>query len=69
MPGMSGFEVVTALRAMPRTRDVPIVIFSGRDLNRSERARLEQQVLRVLTKPETAELVDELRRLGLTGRP
>ena len=69
MPGMSGFEVVTALRAMPRTRDVPIVIFSGRDLTAAERARLEQQVLLVLTKPETAELVDELRRLGLTGRP
>ena len=69
MPGMSGFEVVTALREMPRMRDVPIVIFSGRDLTVAERARLEQQVLRILTKPETSELVDELRRLGLTGRP
>jgi CheY-like chemotaxis protein len=69
MPGMSGFEVVTALREKPRTRDVPIVIFSGRDLTVAERARLERQVLRVLAKPETVELVDELRRLGLTGRP
>lgn len=69
MSGLSGFEMVTALRAMPRMRDVPIVIISPRDIPVAERCRLEQQVLRVLAKPETAELVDELRRLGLTGTP
>jgi CheY-like chemotaxis protein len=69
MPGRSGFEVVAALREMPRMRDVPIVIFSGRELSAVERGRLEQQVLRILAKPDTAELVDELRRLGLSGVP
>jgi PAS domain S-box-containing protein len=69
MPGMSGFDVVTALRRMPRMRDVPIVIFSGREHTVAERHSLEQQVLRLLAKPATGELVDELRRLGLSGTP
>jgi len=69
MPHMSGFEVVTALREMPRLRDVPIVVFSGRELSRDDRSRLEQHVLRILAKPGTADLVAELRRLGLTAAP
>ena len=31
MPGMTGFDVLRALRADPRTRDVPIVVFSALD--------------------------------------
>jgi hypothetical protein len=48
---------------------VPIVIFSGRDHTVAERHSLEQQVLRLLAKPATGELVDELRRMGLSGTP
>jgi CheY-like chemotaxis protein len=69
MPGMNGFEVISALRAIPKMRDVPIVIFSGHDLTAAERVQLGERVLSVLTKSHPAELVDELRRLGLPGRP
>ena len=69
MPGMSGFEVVSALRNMPAARDVPIVIFSGRDLSAADRERLEQHVLSILAKPDAGDLAAELQRLGLTGRP
>jgi PAS domain S-box-containing protein len=63
MPGLSGFELVAALRERAATREVPIIVFSARDLDAAERARLEQQVLQVLAKPDTGELVAALRRL------
>jgi PAS domain S-box-containing protein len=69
MPHLSGFEVVTALREIPHLRDVPIVVFSGRELSHDDRSRLEQHVLRILAKPGTADLVAELQRLGLPATP
>ena len=68
MPGLSGFEVVTALRAMPSMKDVPIVIYSGRDFAAADRARLEPWVQRVVAKPDAVDLVAALRRIGLAGR-
>jgi PAS domain S-box-containing protein len=63
MPGLSGFELVAALRERPATCAVPIIVFSARDLDAAERTRLEQQVLQILSKPDTGELVAALRRL------
>jgi PAS domain S-box-containing protein len=65
MPGLSGFEVVTALRALEATRDLPIIIFSGRDLTLDEQERLETHVQQILAKADAAVLVDELRRIGV----
>lgn len=42
MPGMDGFEVLDRMRADERTRQVPVVILSGRQLSLNDVKRLEQ---------------------------
>lgn len=50
MPQLSGFEVVTALRADARTLGVPIVIVTAKTLDQGEIAALNGQVQAVLQK-------------------
>ncbi|MBN1979079.1 MAG: substrate-binding domain-containing protein [Anaerolineae bacterium] len=45
MPGMDGFELLDRMRADPRTRQVPVVILSGRLLNLEDVKRLEKHAL------------------------
>jgi len=52
MPDMSGFEVLERLRAAPETRDVPVIVFSSKDLDDEERARLAQLSMAVMRKDE-----------------
>ena len=68
MPGMSGFEVVAAIKADPATRDIPIVILTARQLSDLDKARLNGHVTRVMQKGEAgaADLVKWLR--GQTAR-
>jgi hypothetical protein len=40
MPGIDGFELLDRFRAIPRLRDVPVVVWTVRDLSEAERARL-----------------------------
>ncbi|MBK7971822.1 MAG: hypothetical protein IPK07_00425 [Deltaproteobacteria bacterium] len=68
MPGVSGFDVVRRLRDRTDSRDLPIVIYTVKDLTPDERSRLMSQVQAIATKGRPAELVDVLRRLGL-GAP
>ena len=42
MPGLDGFEVLDRMRAEKRTRQVPVVILSSRQLSLSDVKRLEQ---------------------------
>jgi signal transduction histidine kinase/DNA-binding LacI/PurR family transcriptional regulator/AraC-like DNA-binding protein len=42
MPGMDGFDLLDRMRADPRTRQVPVVILSGRLLNTEDVKRLER---------------------------
>ena len=42
MPGMSAFEVLDELKADPRTRDIPVIIHTSKDLAGEERERLRQ---------------------------
>ncbi len=67
MPGISGFEVVEELKRHPTARDIPVVIFSAKDLTREEVMRLGQEVEKVLTKGATgrADLLRELRSMEL----
>ncbi len=67
MPGMSGFEVVEALKRHPTACDIPVVIFTAKDLTREEVMRLGQEVEKVLAKGSTGrtELLRELRSLEL----
>jgi CheY-like chemotaxis protein len=52
MPGIDGFDVVTALKMNPETRDVPILILTAHALSESEKVRLNGQVLGIVDKGE-----------------
>jgi len=67
MPGMSGFEVVEELKRHPTACDIPVVIFTAKDLTRGEVMQLAQEVEKVLTKGMTSrtDLLRELRSLEL----
>jgi len=67
MPGISGFEVVEELKRHPTACDIPVVIFSAKDLSREEVMRLGQEVEKVLTKGTTgrSDLLRELRSMEL----
>jgi len=50
MPGMDGFGVVEELRLDPRTRDIPIVVVSAKDITSEERKRLNGHIEAVYQK-------------------
>ncbi len=61
LPDMTGFEVLGRLRENPRLRDLPVVVFTGRDLTPEEDAQLHtlarSVVLKDVESPER--LLDE----------
>jgi CheY-like chemotaxis protein/anti-sigma regulatory factor (Ser/Thr protein kinase) len=68
MPDVDGFEVVAALKADSRTRELPILILTAHTLSQGEKARLGDQILGVVEKGDDA--LDGLRRwLARTTRP
>ena len=50
MPGMSGFEVVSTLRANPATAHIPIVIVTAKHLTQEEKTFLTRQVHLIIQK-------------------
>jgi len=54
MPEVSGFQVISVLRADVRTRGIPIVVLTAKDLTSEERAFLAQQVQQVTQKSPDA---------------
>jgi signal transduction histidine kinase/CheY-like chemotaxis protein len=54
MPDLDGFEVVTALKADPSSRDVPILILTAHDLTEAEKDRLNGHILGIVDKGEEA---------------
>jgi PAS domain S-box-containing protein len=63
MPGMSGFELVKHLRQHPPTRELPICIYTAKDLSPSELRWLREQSAAVTPKPFRELLMDELQRI------
>jgi CheY-like chemotaxis protein len=61
LPGMSGFELIDTMRRDPRLRSVPVVVYTARDLSRTEqeqlRASAEAVIIKDATSPER--LLDE----------
>jgi CheY-like chemotaxis protein len=61
LPDMSGFELLEILQSEPNLRDVPIVVFTGKELTPAEEARLrtvaKSVVLKDVQSPER--LLDE----------
>jgi CheY-like chemotaxis protein len=50
MPGVNGFDLLTALRRDPRTRDVRVLVFTAKTLTVSEQAEVERLAQAVFTK-------------------
>jgi HAMP domain-containing protein/CheY-like chemotaxis protein/signal transduction histidine kinase len=50
LPDMSGFELLAAVRADERLREIPIVVFTGRDLSADEQAQLRRNAKSVVLK-------------------
>ncbi len=62
LPGMSGLEILTAIRANPESRAMPVMMLTarGRDREMAERAGAD----RFMTKPfSNAEILSEVRAM------
>jgi CheY-like chemotaxis protein len=71
MPEMDGFEFLTYLRQSEQGRRVPVVVVTAKAVTAADRARLSGQVKSIFHKGSftRAELIAELRRVLVTGRP
>ena len=69
MPGVDGFAFVSRFRAMPAGRDVPIIVWTVKDLDAAERRRLQPSITGFVSKNTGGSyaLVAELRRLLVAG--
>lgn len=63
MPEVNGFEVVRALRADPRTRDVPVLVVTAMELTQADKEQLLNSVQAIVTKGWREEFLAELTRL------
>jgi PAS domain S-box-containing protein len=54
MPNMSGFELIFRLRGEEKTRAIPIVVFTGRDLTDDDRNTLNGRIQNLLSKSDLA---------------
>jgi CheY-like chemotaxis protein len=65
MPGMDGFEFVSRFRAMPTGCDVPIIVWTVKDLDAGERRRLQPSITALVSKNAGGShaLVKELHRI------
>ena len=55
MPDLDGFGVVGALKADPKTRDIPILILTAHDLTSDDRQRLAGKVMAIVEKGSDAQ--------------
>jgi DNA-binding response OmpR family regulator/two-component sensor histidine kinase len=67
MPGLTGFDVVQELRKHAETREIPILIFTVKDLTAEERDRLKGSVQAVVTKGASGALLRELAKVQATN--
>ncbi len=67
MPGMSGFELVSQLRQNPATRELPICIYTAKDLSAAELRWLHSQSAAITPKPFREQLLGELERVCASG--
>jgi CheY-like chemotaxis protein len=61
LPGMSGFDLIEHIKAEPRHRRLPVIVYTGRELTEDDRARLDGLAQTVIVKDVTTmeRLLDE----------
>jgi len=64
MPEVSGFDVVTALNTDSRTREIPIIILTARDVSSEDRQKLNSDVVAIVEKSgfNPDEFISEVKR-------
>jgi len=67
MPGTSGFDVIQRLKNHPSACDIPVVIFTAKELTRGEALMLGQDVERILVKGVSSrgDVLQQLHKLEL----
>lgn len=67
LPDLDGYQVCRRLKAAAETRDIPVVMLTGRDDARDALAGLELGIADYIPKDAFAEetLIESLRQLGL----
>jgi CheY-like chemotaxis protein len=64
MPGMTGIEVLRALKQDPSTRAIPVILLTGRGEQNDRKVCLEAGASVFLTKPfDPRDLIDSVERL------
>ena len=65
MPEVTGFDVVEELRGHPQGKDIPIVIYTGKELTAEDRRRLNGRIEAIAPKALTSkeELLGKLERM------
>jgi CheY-like chemotaxis protein len=64
MPQMNGFEVVAQLREHPEAKNIPIFIYTSKDLSEVDRQKLNSHVQAIASKSFGMEsLLQELEKL------
>lgn len=64
LPGQSGFDILTRLRADPDMADLPVLMLTARGQSRDREAAEKAGVSRFMTKPfSNAEILEQVRLL------
>jgi CheY-like chemotaxis protein len=73
MPEMSAFDVLDELKRDPTTRNIPVVIYTSKNLAEEERTRLEHEASAILSKQSLsreiaiARIREALEKAGIRG--
>jgi len=65
MPRLDGFGFIDRLRANPRTRDLPVIVISAKELTTAESTRLRESVAFIMEKQgfQGKKLIDEINNM------
>ncbi|MBI5894144.1 MAG: response regulator, partial [Deltaproteobacteria bacterium] len=67
MPEVSGFDVVENLKKHPIAKDIPIIIFTAKDMTKDDKARLGDSINNILEKTDFSKdnLLNEIKKLEM----
>ncbi|MEI7500010.1 MAG: response regulator [Bacteroidota bacterium] len=65
MPEMDGFQVLEEIRKNPKTRDLPVIVVTAKDLTEQDKEQLSGKVAAVLTKSTISpiNIYEEIKRI------